>query len=88
MWMNDALYEIASFMYFFESVPWRWSHTRHHTDTIIVGRDPEIAAPRPPDLLGIALDVFSLVRAPNGIRQDGATLLRTAYSGGGDLHSR
>ena len=63
VWMNDALYEIASFMYFFESVPWRWSHTRHHTDTIIVGRDPEIAAPRPPDLLGIALDLFSLVRA-------------------------
>jgi len=26
-----------------ESTPWRWSHTRHHSDTIIVGRDPEIA---------------------------------------------
>ena len=26
---------------------WRWSHARHHTDTIIVGRDPEIAFPRP-----------------------------------------
>ena len=32
-----------------EADVWRWSHTRHHTDTIIVGRDPEIAAPRPPD---------------------------------------
>ena len=30
---------------------WRWSHTRHHTDTIIVGRDPEIAVMRPPDLI-------------------------------------
>ena len=49
-WMNAALYEVASFMVLRESVPWRWSHTRHHSDTIIVGRDPEIAVPRPPDL--------------------------------------
>ena len=39
-WMNNALYEVASFMVLRESVPWRWSHTRHHSDTIIVGRDP------------------------------------------------
>ena len=63
-WMADAVYELASFMVFRESVPWRWSHTRHHTDTIIVGRDPEIAVPRPPDLLGIALTFFSLKNAP------------------------
>jgi fatty acid desaturase len=63
-WINAALYEIGSFMYIFESVPWRWSHTRHHTDTIVVGRDPEIPAPRPPDLLSIAVDVFSLKRVP------------------------
>ena len=49
-WMNNALYEIASFMVMRESTVWRWSHTRHHSDTIIVGRDPEIAVPRPPDL--------------------------------------
>ena len=67
VWMNDVLYEIASFMNFFESVPWRWSHTRHHTDTIVVGRDPEIAAPRPPDLLALALDVFCVVRVPKEI---------------------
>ena len=64
VWMNDVLYEIASFMVFRESVPWRWSHTRHHTDTIIVGRDPEIAVPRPADLLGLGLDFFSIKRAP------------------------
>ena len=29
-------------------VAWRWSHARHHTDTYIVGRDPEIAFMRPP----------------------------------------
>ena len=49
-WMNNALYEIASFMVMRESTLWRWSHTRHHSDTIIVGRDPEIAVPRPPNL--------------------------------------
>jgi Na+-transporting NADH:ubiquinone oxidoreductase subunit F len=30
-WMNDALYEIASFMILRESTPWRWSHNRHHS---------------------------------------------------------
>lgn len=54
-WMNNLLYEIASFMVMRESVVWRWSHTRHHSDTIIVGRDPEIVAPRPPDIKGLAL---------------------------------
>lgn len=49
-WMNNLLYEIASFMVMRESVVWRWSHTRHHSDTIIVGRDPEIQVSRPPNL--------------------------------------
>ena len=53
-WMNNALYEIASFMVMRESTVWRWSHTRHHSDTIIVGRDPEIAVPRPPEHQGHA----------------------------------
>ena len=48
-WMNNALYEIASFMVLRESTRWRWSHARHHSDTIIVGRDPEIAVTRPPN---------------------------------------
>ena len=59
-WMNNALYEIASFMVMRESTLWRWSHTRHHSDTIIVGRDPEIAVPRPPDLKAIALAFFGI----------------------------
>ena len=37
-WLNNFLYEVASFMVLRESVVWRWSHTRHHSDTIIVGR--------------------------------------------------
>ena len=54
-WMNDAVYQIASFMLMRNPVTWRWSHARHHTDTIIVGRDAEIAVMRPPDLLRAGL---------------------------------
>lgn len=54
-WLNAVLYEVSSFMVLRESVPWRWSHTRHHSDTIIVGRDPEIAVPRPPSLRAMLL---------------------------------
>jgi fatty acid desaturase len=59
-WMNDAIYQLACFMIMRNPVTWRWSHTRHHTDTIIVGRDPEIAVMRPPDLLRIALNFFGI----------------------------
>jgi Na+-transporting NADH:ubiquinone oxidoreductase subunit F len=68
-WMNNALYEIASFMVMRESTVWRWSHTRHHSDTIIVGRDPEIAVPRPPDVKGIILAFFNLPVYPRYFKQ-------------------
>src|SRR3984957_16319616 len=68
-WMNNALYEIASFMVMRESVVWRWSHTRHHSDTIIVGRDPEIAVPRPPDIKGILMAFFGLRTYPKYFKQ-------------------
>jgi MocE subfamily Rieske [2Fe-2S] domain protein len=63
-WLNNALYEIASFMVLRESVPWRWSHSRHHSDTIIIGRDPEIAVPRPPNLFALFLSFFDLKEMP------------------------
>jgi MocE subfamily Rieske [2Fe-2S] domain protein len=59
-WMNNALYEIASFMVNRESTRWRWSHARHHSDTIIVGRDPEITVPRPPSVLSLVLVFFGV----------------------------
>jgi fatty acid desaturase len=59
-WMNDVVYWVASFMIMREPTVWRWSHTRHHTDTIIVGRDPEIPAPRPPSFLAILLSVIGV----------------------------
>ncbi len=62
-WMNDVVYYIACFMVLREPTVWRWSHTRHHTDTIIVGLDPEIAVPRPPDIAGILLNLFGIKSA-------------------------
>jgi Na(+)-translocating NADH:ubiquinone oxidoreductase F subunit len=59
-WMNDVVYEIASFMILRESTFWRWSHTRHHSDTIIVGRDPEIAVQRPTNMREFVLNFFSI----------------------------
>ena len=64
-WMNAVVYQIASFMMMRNPAVWRASHVRHHTDTVVVGRDPEIVAMRPPDLARIALmfvgviDVYS-----------------------------
>jgi fatty acid desaturase/nitrite reductase/ring-hydroxylating ferredoxin subunit len=46
-WANDAVYYLASFMLLREPTLWRWSHVRHHSDTIIVGRDPEVVFTRP-----------------------------------------
>lgn len=59
-WLNDAVYQLACFMVLREPTVWRWSHTRHHTDTLIVGRDPEIAVPRPPVIPSILLNLFAL----------------------------
>lgn len=49
-WIAEALYEVSSFMIMRDPTTWRWSHTRHHTDTLVVGRDPEIAVMRPASL--------------------------------------
>lgn len=62
-WMNNLVYEIASFMIMRNSVTWRWSHARHHTDTYIVGRDPEIAVMRPPVLARLFGSFFGLPEA-------------------------
>jgi len=67
-WMNNALYEVASFMVMRESTVWRWSHTRHHSDTIIIGRDPEIAVPRPPNVVAILASFFNLINYPKYFR--------------------
>ena len=61
LWLNEIVYQISSFMMMRNPITWRSSHVRHHTDTIIVGRDPEIIAMRPPDLKRIILNLFGMI---------------------------
>ena len=71
-WMNNVVYEIASFMIMRNSATWRWSHARHHSETYIVGRDPEIAVMRPPEVAKLILNFFGIIDVmkffPNLIR--------------------
>ncbi len=60
-WMNNVVYEIASFMIMRNSATWRWSHARHHSETYIVGRDPEIAVMRPPEVAKLILNFFGII---------------------------
>lgn len=66
-WKNTAIYHLACFFLMRNPYVWRASHVRHHTDSIIVGRDPEIILMRPPQLAKLfanlfGLDTFSAIR--------------------------
>jgi Na+-transporting NADH:ubiquinone oxidoreductase subunit F len=61
---NNAVYYVASFFSLRGPTYWRWSHFRHHSDTIIVGLDPEIQVPRPPTIRRFLLNYTNLVNAP------------------------
>jgi Na+-transporting NADH:ubiquinone oxidoreductase subunit F len=63
-WANDIVYYIASFMLLREPTLWRWSHFRHHSDTIIVGRDAEIGFPRPTPRWKVAVAYLNLIKGP------------------------
>ncbi len=67
-WMNDAVYEFASFLMIRNSVVWRYSHARHHTDTIIVGRDPEVGLMRPPQLILLVLNTLGVTSVPTSLQ--------------------
>ena len=67
-WMNDALYQVASFMMIRNPVRWKWSHARHHSDTIIVGRDPEIVAKRPPSFFSLLLGFTGIEDTLSGLK--------------------
>lgn len=68
-WLNDLVYYPASFLLARSATFWRWSHFRHHTDTIIVGRDAEIVFQRPPSVARLAW-MFTHI-------QGGSTLIAT-----------
>jgi len=57
-WLNEAFYLLSSIMNMKEGTYMRWSHTRHHTETIMVGLDPEIQVMRPANLGRVLLDFF------------------------------
>jgi len=59
-WINEAFYHLCSFMCLREAHLWRWSHARHHTHTMITGRDPEITVPRPANLPAVLSDFLYL----------------------------
>lgn len=63
-WANDAVYYLASFMMLREPTLWRWSHFRHHSDTLIVGRDPEIVFMRPFRVRVVIPNLLQLVNGP------------------------
>ena len=63
-WMNDAVYQFACFMIMRNPVTWKYGHARHHTDTTIVGRDPQILSRRPPNLYKMLANLVGLVDVP------------------------
>ncbi len=68
-WMNTILYYPASFMLFRGPTYWRWSHVRHHSETIIVGRDAEIVFPRPSSTVLWVIDLLHIVSGPKMLAQ-------------------
>jgi fatty acid desaturase len=64
-WMNDLLYQVASFQVMRRPCVWRWSHARHHTDTLVTGRDLEVQAQLPISPLGLFADFVGLKLAPS-----------------------
>ena len=72
---NDVVYHLASFMDLREPVSWRWSHHRHHADTIIVGRDAEIAYQRPIRFWKILLELFAVLSAWSEAKKYGHNVL-------------
>lgn len=66
--LDDAVYWLASFMVMRNPTVSRWSHTRHHTDTLILGRDPEIQVMRPARLARLLANFLGLVDVPLALR--------------------
>ena len=67
--LNELFYQLCAFMTLREAAYYRWSHSRHHTDTIIVGRDAEIPFHRPPAISVLFLDLFFLRDGPRQLYQ-------------------
>lgn len=73
-WMNDLLYQLASFQVWRRPTRWRWSHARHHTDTLVTGRDPEFNVTLPASIPTLLLNILALKNVPREL----AGVLRNA----------
>jgi fatty acid desaturase len=62
--LQNVVLQIASFCRMRDPVVERWRHTRHHTDTLIVGRDLEIDVMRPARLFKLSLNLFGIIDVP------------------------
>ena len=57
-WLNEIFYHIGSFLFNFEPIRWRWSHFRHHSNTLHTneyGFDYEIQVTKPTDLIWLVI---------------------------------
>ncbi len=68
-WINWAVYQIASFCTIRDPYCWKFSHARHHSDTIIVGRDPEVAIMRPVIMAKMFLNLFGVFDIWEGLKR-------------------
>ena len=66
-WMNTVVYQIACFCIMRDPSCWKFSHARHHSDTVIVGRDPEIAIMRPVILAKMLANLFGILDVKDGL---------------------
>ena len=66
-WMNDVVYQLAAFQLTRRPTRWRWSHARHHTDTLVTGRDPEFNVTLPPDIPALVLNFFAIKNVPHEV---------------------
>lgn len=68
-WMNMAVYQIASFCMMRDPWCWKFSHARHHSDTVIVGRDPEVAIMRPVVVAKLAANLVGIPDVWDGTKR-------------------
>ncbi|MCC2686752.1 MAG: fatty acid desaturase [Paenibacillaceae bacterium] len=68
-WMNEVVYQIGSFMILRQATPWKWSHFRHHRNTLIVGRDPEIPLKPKPVARSLFMEVVHLFGSTQELKE-------------------
>lgn len=68
-WMNKVAYQIASFCIVRDPYCWKFSHARHHSDTVIVGRDPEVAIMRPVVVVKMLANLVGLLDMWDGMKR-------------------